>query len=222
MPFHGDQKVGQSLLYGPETRLKRFLVPFVPGRVQTYHLTLTTVLWSALIPPACYLARRQIDWLWAVSALIALQYLTDLLDGEIGRVRGTGLVKWGFYMDHFLDYLFLCSILTGYAVLLPQPYRVDMFYVVAIFGGYMVSSFLAFACTNQFRIAYLGLGPTEIRISFILLNTLLVFFGSVLLVRLLPYLIALGTFGLFLSVFRTQRELWRTDMRSRRMEPPSP
>jgi phosphatidylglycerophosphate synthase len=31
--------------------------------------------------------------------VIVFQYITDLLDGEIGRKRNTGLIKWGFYMD---------------------------------------------------------------------------------------------------------------------------
>ena len=33
-------------------------------------------------------------------------------------------------------------------------------------------SFLSFAATNEFQIAYYGIGPTEIRIGYIALNTL--------------------------------------------------
>ena len=103
--FAGDQKKGNSLLGTAETKLKNFLVPFVPKKVETYHLTMTTVLWSALIILFSYLAIGNINWLWGVSLMIFFQYITDLLDGEIGRRRNTGLIKWGFYMDHFLDYI---------------------------------------------------------------------------------------------------------------------
>ena len=38
----------------------------------------------------------------------------------------------------------------------------------------MVNSFLCFATTNEFEIYFLGVGPTEIRIYFILLNTVII------------------------------------------------
>jgi phosphatidylglycerophosphate synthase len=115
-----------------------------------------------------YLARTNVHWLWAVCGMIVGQYITDLLDGAIGRLRNTGLVKWGFYMDHFLDFMFLCAMLIGYALLIPQAYRTNVFFIMTIFAGFMVHSFLSFAATNRFQIAYMGIGPTELRIGFIL------------------------------------------------------
>jgi phosphatidylglycerophosphate synthase len=221
MAFKGDVKFGRSLLHAPEEGLKACLLPWVPRRVETYHLTLMTVLWSALIPFFSLLARARIAWLWAVSLMIVLQYLTDLLDGAIGRQRNTGLVKWGYYMDHFLDFAFLCAILIGYAILLPQQYRTELFFIMAMFAGYMVNSFLSFACTNKFQIAYMGIGPTEIRIVFIVVNTLLICCGRTHLVNALPYVLAFSTFGLFVTVYRTGRELWRIDMRNKSDPPPA-
>jgi len=43
-------------------------------------------------------------------------YFTDHFDGKLGNFRDRGLRKWGFYMDHLVDYGFLCSILIGYFV----------------------------------------------------------------------------------------------------------
>ena len=42
MAFEGDKKVGASLLAGPESRLRDWLLPYVPRGVETYHLTLFT------------------------------------------------------------------------------------------------------------------------------------------------------------------------------------
>ena len=220
MAFQGDKKVGQSLLHGPEQKLRDFLLPLVPKRVETYHLTLSTVLWNLLIILFCWLAKFSIHWLWGMSVMIFAQYITDLLDGAIGRKRNTGLIKWGYYMDHFLDYLFLCAILIGYAILLPTQFQVAGFYILALFGAFMVNSFLSFAATNSFKIAYCGIGPTEIRGIFILINTLLILLGPVrsleYLVASLPYVLGLGTFGLFVTVFQTQKMLWRIDMDAKR------
>ena len=212
MTFSGDKKVGQSLLAPWENHLKAFLLPLVPKRVETYHLTLSTLIWCLFILIFSFFARYDIRWLWGVSLMIFLQYITDLLDGAIGRQRNTGLIKWGYYMDHFLDYLFLCSILIGYGFLLPDHYQYLLFFVLALFGAFMVNSFLAFATTDEFKIAYLKIGPTEIRLIFIMINTILVFTGKASLLKAIPCVLTFSTFGLFVTIFRTQKRIWQIDM----------
>ncbi|MFI4911721.1 MAG: CDP-alcohol phosphatidyltransferase family protein [Sedimentisphaeraceae bacterium JB056] len=213
MAFAGDKKKGHSLLHRPEEKLKAFLVPKVPQGIETYHLTLTTILWSVLILLFGFLARYNMIWLCGSSLMIFMQYITDLLDGAIGRKRDTGLIKWGFYMDHFLDYIFLCSILISYSFLLPDHYNFMLFFLLALFGSFMVNSFLDFAATNEFRISYLGIGPTEIRLVFIIVNTLLVFCDKTYIAPCLPYIMAASAFGLFVTVYSTARKLWRIDMK---------
>ena len=217
MAFHGDKKEGTWLLANAENRLKNWLVPKVPQGVETYHLTLTTLLWCALIIAFSFLARYWIHFLWVVSFSILGQYITDLLDGEIGRRRNTGLIKWGYYMDHFLDYLFLCSILIGYGLLVEDHNKYLLFYILALFGAFMVNSFLSFAATGAFKISYHGIGPTEVRLIFIAANTLIIAFADRFEIALvLPYILAGATFALFATVFQTQKELWKIDMENKR------
>ncbi len=184
--FRGDKKFGQSWLHGPEERLKALLIPLVPKGVETYHLTSMTVLWALLVPVFSILARRNSLWMFGVCALIVAQYVTDLLDGAIGRLRGTGLVKWGFFMDHFLDFVFLCSMLVGYALILPQGARTEVFVLISLFCAFMVTSFLSFACTQEFQIAYWGVGPTEMRLVFIAVDTVIAFIGPDWLIPVFP------------------------------------
>jgi phosphatidylglycerophosphate synthase len=212
MEFGGDKKFGASILNRAETGMKEWMVPRVPKCVETYHLTLTTVLWSLLIIVFSFFAKYNMHWLWLVSLMIFLQYITDLLDGAVGRARDTGLIKWGFYMDHFLDYIFLCSILIGYSLILPDHYKYILFFILAMFGAFMVNSFLSFAATNKFKISYLGIGPTEVRLIFIMVNTLLIIFGKTYLAVALPFVLAFSVFGLFVVVFKTQKYLWEIDM----------
>jgi phosphatidylglycerophosphate synthase len=218
MVFGGDKKFGKSILYTSETKLKNWLVPMVPKCIETYHLTLTTVLWSLLIIAFSFLARYNIHWLWVVSLMIVFQYLTDLLDGEIGRRRNTGLIKWGFYMDHFLDYIFLLSILIGYSFILPNQFNYILFFIMAMFGAFMVNSFLSFAATNEFKISYLGIGPTETRLIFIVVNTLLIIFNKTYMAAALPYVLTFSAFGLFVVIFKTQKYLWKVDMAEKKNE----
>lgn len=148
--------------------------------------------------------------------MIFAQWLTDSFDGAIGRYRKFGLIRWGYYMDHFLDYIFLCSILIGYSLILPDHFKYLLFFLLAIFGAFMVNSFLSFAATNEFKISYLGIGPTEIRIIFILVNTLLYFFGKTHLIFLLPVLLPFSLFGLCFVVYRTSRYIWAIDMENKK------
>jgi phosphatidylglycerophosphate synthase len=215
MIFQGDKKFGRSLLADQEERLKQWLLPMVPSWLETYHLTTTTVLWSILVLLFSFLARHNVHWRWLTSLMIVMQYVTDLLDGAVGRQRDTGLVKWGFYMDHFLDYIFLCSMLVGYGYLFPQHYGFLLLLVLMTFGAFMVNSFLSFAATNQFRIAYMGIGPTEVRIVFIVVNALICFANPESVRAALPYVLGFAVFGLFVTVVRTQKELWDADMKEK-------
>ncbi|MFA6161386.1 MAG: CDP-alcohol phosphatidyltransferase family protein [Patescibacteria group bacterium] len=214
--FAGDKKVGQSLLTPWEMRLVAWAVPKVPLFIRTYHLTLATIPISLGIVIFSYMARFDINWLWLVSLLIAAQWVTDGLDGAVGRAREEGFIKWGYYMDHFLDYIFLCAILIGYMLLIPDRFKDVHFFVLAIFGAFMVNSYLAFAASNKFRIAYLGIGPTEIRLVFIFINTLIILFGRTYMVAALPYVLIFSFFGLCVVVYKTQKEIWDMDMAVKR------
>lgn len=210
--FSGDKKVGKGLFSFIERPFVNRYVSKVPSWLETYHLTYMTILWSVVIVGASYLAKNNIKWLWLVSLMIFMQYLTDLFDGAVGRHRNTGLIKWGYYMDHFLDYIFLCSILIGYALLLPPNFDYTLLTILAIFGAFMVNSYLSFAATNQFKIHYLWIGPTEVRFIFIIINTLLIFFGRTYMARALPYVLVFSFLGLILVVYRTQKKIWKIDM----------
>lgn len=42
--FAGDKKVGESILSKTENKLKFWAVPKIPKFIETYHLTLTTII----------------------------------------------------------------------------------------------------------------------------------------------------------------------------------
>ena len=217
MLFQGNHKKNDGMMSGIESRLRAWLAPKVPASIETYHLTLATLGWCGLVIFFSFLSRYWVHFLWMVSASILGQYVTDLLDGEVGRRRQTGLLRWGYYMDHFLDYLFLCSILIGYGLMVENQNKYLLFYLFALFGAFMVNSFLAFAATGKLRKSYMGIGHTEVRFIFILLNALVAFNGKALIVqRFLPYLLLVAAFGLVMTVYHTQKDLWKIDMDSKK------
>jgi phosphatidylglycerophosphate synthase len=175
-----------------------------------------TLAWCAGLVLFGYLARADVRWLWGSSLMIALQWVTDFFDGKVGKHRDTGLVKWGFYMDHLLDFAFLCAVLGGYAFVLPERAHLGLFLVLAVFGGFMVNSFLAFAATGRFHISHGKLGPTEFRLALVIVNALAAVYGTRLMGKALPYVAAGGFVTLCLLAYRTQRELRQLDMEHKR------
>jgi len=215
--FAGDKKLPMtSLLARPERRFIDYFVPRVPRFIEGYHLTLMTIVWSAGMILFGWLARADIRWLGGSCVMLFLQWFTDSFDGALGRYRDTGIPKWGYYMDHFLDYIFMCAILVGYSFILRPASRHLLFLVLPVYGAFMVSAYLSFAVTNQFKITYLGLGPTELRIILILLNVVIMIFGVRVLESALPWLLGVFTLGLFVIVYRTQRYIWNREREEKR------
>jgi phosphatidylglycerophosphate synthase len=211
--FAGDKKVGSSLLSKPERKFIDWMIPKIPKWITSRGLTMLTLLWCAGIVITGYLASvESFGFLWIISIFIFLQWLTDSLDGSLGRYREAGWIRWGYYMDHFLDYVFLCSILVAYSLILPDQFKYLLFFLLVVLGAFMVNSFLAFAATNTFKIHYLGIGPTEVRIIFIIVNTLLALFGKTYMGAALPYILALSLVGLAIVVYRTQKEIEAEDI----------
>ena len=213
--FAGAGKINTGLLVPLERRLARFVLPRIPGWLETYHLTLLTPVWSILIVVFGYLAARDLRWLWIVNLMIVFHYLTDHFDGKLGKFRDPGLRKWGFYMDHLFDYGFVCSILVGYSFLLPQAAIFTMMLVLCVFSAFMFHTFLMLAATEEFTVSFSIFGPTEMRLALIIINGLLVRFGVRPLGGALPYVAGCGTVALALLAYRAQKRLWKSDMQAK-------
>jgi phosphatidylglycerophosphate synthase len=218
----GQEKHSPSVLSTLDRRLIARLIPYVPRWIQSRHLTMLTFVWSGCVLGAFALAAGDRRWLSAVSALVAVQYVTDAIDGKLGALRGDGLVRWGFYMDHLLDYVFLSSMLLGYARLVPPQLLWMMMAILVVASGFMVSSFLACAVEGALGISYLRVGPVEIRILFIAIDTWLTVVGRAPLSTILPIVLAASLTALFFFAHRTQRRLLRVDRRLGAPERASP
>jgi archaetidylinositol phosphate synthase len=214
--FQGDKKIPlKSPLAKIERKIIDRFVPVFPKWIEGYHLTLMTIPLSAAMIICGHLAQHNLVWLWNSSILLFLQWFTDSFDGALGRYRDTGIPKWGYYMDHLLDYVFMSSIIVGYALLFDGPHRLLLLLMVPVFGLSYVNSYLSFAATNDFKITFLGIGPTELRFSLILLNTALIIFGTGFMkAALIPASAAIAG-GMCVVVYRTQKYIWSIDMKDK-------
>lgn len=212
--FTGDRHAPMvSPLARIEQAIIRANVHRIPRWIEGYHLTLMTIAWTIGVLLAGWLAAKySIHWLWLSCACIFMQWFTDSFDGALGRLRDTGIPKWGYFTDHLLDFFFMWSVFVSYVFLL-EGWHVHMLFALAfIYTAMMANSFLQFAVTGAFQITYLGTGPTEIRVLFIVLNALIVFFGIKVLEAPLPYVLAAFTVAMIIIFYRTQRAIWAIDM----------
>ena len=194
-----------------DTNLHRF-----PPWLHGYQLTVMTIPWSVGLVVFGYLASRgSRHWLWLSTLMLFLQWFTDSFDGALGKFRDFGIPKWGYYMDHFLDFVFMAAIFVGYSFMLEAPSRRFLFLLIPIFGAYMTNAYLAFGATGEFKITYLGAGPTEMRVCFAILNTIIIFFGTKWIQPLLPWIVVLSILFLCVVVFRTQKHIWQIDMKDK-------
>ncbi len=209
--FGGDKKHGQSVLGPIERRFIDWAVPKLPQWMRSWQLTLLTIVWSIGMVGFGYLAIDRPVFLWAMSAMVFGQWLTDSFDGTLGRTRGEGLVKWGYFMDHFLDTIFAGSVVIAYSLLAPGGTGFLFSLLLLVTMAMMALSFLSFAATNQFQIAHHGIGPTEIRIGYIALNTFVYFAGTQVFWWGVPIVLALNIVVMVGLVWQTHKTLWAID-----------
>ena len=210
----------KTLLSAPEKRFILWLAPKFPAWVTSWQLTMMTVLWAAgVIGFGCLAGKTgNLHWLWLSSLMIFMQWFTDCFDGAIGRHRNEGLVKWGFYMDHFLDFVFMCSVVIGWSFLFSGTSHMLIWFLSLGMGCLMVNAFLAFGATNQFKITYLATGPTEMRLYFMLINTAITIFGLGWLEKSLLYIFIAFWLGIAVVIFRTQKYIYALDMEIKHQE----
>lgn len=219
--FRGDKK---APMVSPLTAIEHRFIDAnwqrFPRWIEGYHLTMLTLLWSAGLLVAGWGVQRTGNpgWLWLASLMLFLQWFTDSFDGKLGRERGTGLKRWGFYMDHFLDYIFMTCLGIAYGIALAPTAYLTVLIFLLLFGALWVNSFLDFAATQDFKITHLGMGPTEIRLLFIAVNTFTIAFGLSVLPMILRGLNVILFVSICIIVYRTHLNIWAMDMKEKAME----
>ena len=210
--FAGDKKKGKSLLHKQERRFIDWGIPKVPKPIMSHHLTYVTIFWSAITVLFGWLATKDLVWLYGVSVAVAGQWLTDSFDGSLGKYRQQGLVKWGFYMDHLLDFVFQGALVIAYSFLVDAEWLEFLFLVLLLTSSStMAVSFLSFAATNQFQIAYYGIGPTEIRIGYIIMNTFVYSIGTDVFSWGVPVIAGLNLIAFIVLAAQASKNIWQLD-----------
>jgi archaetidylinositol phosphate synthase len=101
-----------------------------------------------------------------------VHWLGDSLDGTLARVRKIERPRYGYYLDHLVDALATAVIGLGLGLSPWMLLSVGLVIVIA----YLVLSINVYLETYAFGVFTLGygrVGPTEVRLALIGLNTLI-------------------------------------------------
>jgi phosphatidylglycerophosphate synthase len=99
----------------------------------------------------------------AVNALLVVNWFGDSLDGTLARYRDRCRPRYGFYVDHMVDMFGALALLGGMAA---SGYM-SAGAAVAVLVAYLMMGihvYLATYTLGVFKIAYGGLGGTELRL----------------------------------------------------------
>jgi phosphatidylglycerophosphate synthase len=98
-----------------------------------------------------------------VVLCLALNWFGDSLDGTLARVRDQQRPRYGYYVDHVIDLAGTAMLFTGVAASgLMSPVIATL--VVAAYYLVSAEAFLATHSRGVFKMAFAGVGPTELRI----------------------------------------------------------
>ena len=167
-----------DIFLGPlERPALRWLAAHQPAWVNPDILTGIGVLGVFMIFGGYVLSNFSREFLWLASLGLVVNWYGDSLDGTLARYRHIERPKYGFYIDHVVDAFNEVLIFLGLGL---TPYITFNIACMALIG-YMLLSVLVFIRTcvvGEFRISYGKLGPTEMRVIGILINTSMFIWGK--------------------------------------------
>ena len=205
-----ETKTNTSLFWNYEQKWIAWTVPKVPQFINGRNLTWATALWSILIILFGWLTKYSICWLWGISVLIIVQYITDSLDGALGRYRNSGLINWGHYVDHFLDFIFLCSVIISYVFIIPDQLFL-LLILLALFGSHYISTYLVYSFSKKFRMGVSGVCMNNVKIGLLIMNACIVIFGTGFMKYLLMIMAISAFIALCIVVYISQKEAGEVD-----------
>jgi len=208
----------RSLTASLEKRVLLWMAARTPAWINSDHLTLLGFAGMAGASLFYWLSGTNPGFLHAVNACLVLNWLGDSLDGTVARYRNCQRPRYGFYVDHIIDAFGALLVLGGVAASGYMSPTLALGLVIAYFM-LAINMYLATCSFGVFKMAYGGLGGTEVRIMLAALNLVLLRWPTVSLAgtshRLLDMaaLAALPIMGLVLVVetVRNTAALYRAE-----------
>jgi phosphatidylglycerophosphate synthase len=168
------QRLNEGLLSSLERPALAYLAKTMPQWVTPDLLTGVGFIGSIIMFAGYAWAAWTPAGLWIATIGFAINWFGDSLDGTLARLRKIERPKFGYFLDNTIDMVsyFLLAVGVGISGII----RWDLsFLALSVFSMLSILTFVRANVSNVFQITYSGIGPTEMRMAFILLNVLVFF-----------------------------------------------
>ncbi len=166
---------------GPiEQRILPIMARALPRWVVPDHLTVLGLVAALIITTGYILTWYSRFWLLLSNFGFILHWFADSLDGTLARVRHAERERYGYFVDHISDACSTVLVCIGFG--LSPLMQIESALFLAL--GYLLLNVYAHVdaySERVFRISFAKIGPTEIRIILIAVNTLLIFWNPVII-----------------------------------------
>lgn len=175
-----DKRTNDILLGPLERPALQFFARKMPAWVNSDMLTVLGLLGSILAGFAYVMVGTgEIKgnlWLFIASLGFFINWFGDSLDGTLARFRHHERPNYGYYTDHAIDGITTVIIIAALGLSGIARFDISM---LALTGWLllMIQVYLKTHVTGTFEMTSVGIGPTEIRLFVMILNTVLFFTG---------------------------------------------
>ncbi len=153
-----------SMLAASEKRVLVWIASRLPRWINSDHLSALGLAAMAGAGASFYVA--QVDPVAGASLVVLCLFLNwfgDSLDGTVARVRNQQRPRYGYYVDHVIDLAGTALLFAGLAA---SGYMSPLIATLVVAAFFLVSAetYLATHARGVFKMAFIGVGPTELRI----------------------------------------------------------
>ena len=197
-----------DILLGPlERPALAFFARHMPKWVNSDMLTVLGLLGSVLAVVAYALVGtgevKANPWLFVASLGFVINWFGDSLDGTLARYRNLSRPNYGYYTDHAIDGITTLLVFSGIGLSGIARFDVSL---IALCGWLllMLQVYLKTHATGVFEMTSIKIGPTEMRLAVIILNTVVFYVGagsSLFEVTIASHVIPVNLGTLVLGVF---------------------
>jgi phosphatidylglycerophosphate synthase len=171
-------RIQTSILNAAEKKVLVWLAERQPSWMTSDILTYLGTFGAVVIAVGYILSSCDMNWLWLSSLGFVINWYGDSLDGTLARVRNRQRPIYGYYLDHTVDAVNELIIVLGIG-LSGMVHLSLALLILALYFMLTVNVSINAHLKKEFRLTYAKMGPTELRIIMIIVNTVLVLIPSI-------------------------------------------
>lgn len=167
-------RVQTSFLNAAEKKALVWLAERQPKWMTSDMLTFIGFLGAVIIAVGYGLSSKSLAFLWLSTAGWIINWYGDSLDGTLARVRNQQRPVYGFFIDHTVDCIDEAIMIIGLGL---SPFMQFDIAILCLVAYLLISIYVYISAhlKGEFKLTYGKMGPTELRVILIIVNTLLFF-----------------------------------------------